>query len=107
MKNIIKKILKEEFKDKGEESLYKHFKSYMDKNYDLLFGNKYDEYIGKNVLVYSFKSLDNEGWGDYFDVKLDGKIFNNPTTMQIKERFGLSLNEFEKFVWIYINEHKS
>lgn len=106
MKNIIKKILKEQFKDKGEETLYKHFKSYMDKKYDLLFSNRYDQYIGDVIDIYSFQSWDRNDYDNSFDVKLDGTIFNNPTTSGIKEKFGLSLKEFEKFVSLYIEEYK-
>lgn len=106
MRNIIKKVLEEEFKNKGEEVLYRHFKSFLDKKYDLIFSNRYDQYTDKVISVYSFQSWDKNDYDDNFDVKLDGTVFNNPTTIDIKENFGLSSKEFEKFLLLYIEEYK-
>lgn len=106
MRNIIKKVLEEEFKNKGEEVLYIHFKLFLDKKYDLIFSNRYDQYTDKVISVYSFESWNKNDYDDNFDVKLDGTVFNNPATIEIKEKFGLSSKEFEKFLLLYIEEYK-
>lgn len=106
MKNIIKKILKEEFNDKREEKFYQLFKSYMDKKYDLLESKKWDTYTGNVIDVYTFQVWDIDYYEDTFDVKPDGTIFNTPTTIDIKENFGLSSKEFKKFLLRFIDDYK-
>jgi hypothetical protein len=108
MRATIKKILKEEFNDKHEEKFYQLFKSYMDKRYQLLTtkGEKFDRYTGNLIDVYRFQVWDIDYYQDTFDVKPDGTVFNTPTTIDIKENFGLSSKEFKKFLLRFINDYK-
>ena len=104
MKNIIKKILKEEFRDKRKEKFYQIFESYINKKYHLINGHRF--YNGNVINVYTFQVWELEDYEDTFDVKLNGTIFNNPATIDIKEKFGLSPKEFKEFLLRYIDDYK-
>ena len=106
MINLIKKILKEEFNDKREEKFYQLFKKYMNKTYETFMSTKWDEYSANVIMVYRLTPTDPKyRYADYsFDIRKDGTLFNSPATMDLSEKFGLSLKELGKFLTRYIKE---